>query len=70
MSEIYEFLVVGDVDTHWSKWFGGLEITHRTQGETIIRGPMRDQAELYGVLNKFRDLGFALISVRRVSAEK
>ncbi len=70
MNELYEIIVAGDVDTHWSQWFGGLVVTHATLGETLFRGPMRDQAELYGVLNKCRDLGLTLVSVKRVGADK
>jgi hypothetical protein len=65
MNELYEIVVGGDVDAHWSQWFGGLAVTHATQGETVLRGTLRDQAELYGLLNKCRDLGLTLISVKK-----
>jgi hypothetical protein len=66
---VYEFIVSGDLDNHWSQWFGGLSITHDSDGETIIRGKVRDQAELYGLLNKFRNLGLTLIAIKRIDTE-
>jgi hypothetical protein len=70
MNQIFEIIVSGDLDPHWSQWFDGLVFTHTPQGETKIRGPMRDQAELFGVLIRLRDLGITLISVRRVDREE
>jgi hypothetical protein len=70
MSEIYEFTIEGNLDPHWSQWFGQMSIDHLDKGETLIRGPVRDQAELYGILIKFRDLGLILTSVRRIDKEK
>ena len=66
MNQIYEIKIAGDLDARWSQWFGGLEVSTKTEGETLIRGPVRDQTELYGILNKLRDLGLTLISVRRI----
>lgn len=66
----YEFIVQGDLDIHWSQWFGGLAVTHNAQGETVICGPIKDQAELYGVINRFRDLGLVLVSIRRIDQDK
>ena len=48
----------------WSEWLEGLTITHNDQGETIISGPIRDQAAFYGLLTKVRDIGLLLISVK------
>jgi hypothetical protein len=62
-------IVAGDLDLQWSHWFGGLSVIHNQQGETLIRGPIKDQSELYGVLNKFRDLGITLISLRKIDLE-
>jgi hypothetical protein len=51
-----------------AKWFGGLEIIHPTgSNETVLRQEMVDQAELFGVLGKIRDLGLTLISLQRQS---
>jgi hypothetical protein len=58
-----EILVKGQVDKHWSDWFGGLQIKHTAHGGTLLRGPVRDQAELRGILSRLADLGLELISV-------
>jgi hypothetical protein len=65
----YEIKVAEHLDERWAKWFGGLEIIHHPAGskETILSGRMVDQAELFGVLGKIRDLGLTLISVQRQS---
>jgi hypothetical protein len=63
---VYEIRVHGHLAYDWSEWFDGLKITHTPGGETILTGPVRDQAELFGVLMKVRDLGLTLISVNRV----
>ena len=53
----------GQIDAHWSEWFEDLTITHTDEGETILSGAIADQAALYGLLAKLRDLGLPLISV-------
>jgi len=62
----YEIRVLGALDAHWSAWFAGLDVCSSAVGETILRGPVRDQAELHGVLARVRDLGLPLIAVRRL----
>lgn len=66
MSDICEIVVKGQLDADWSKWFEGLTLTHNDNGETIISGPIRDQAALYGILVKMRDLALFLLSVKYV----
>ena len=68
MSGYCEIVVEGHLDTDWSEWFEGLTITHNDQGETIIAGPIRDQAALHGLLAKVRNMGLFLLSVRCVIA--
>ena len=58
-----EIRVKGCVDEHWSDWFEGLAMTHTEKGETILEGSIPDQAALYGLLIKLRNLGLSLISV-------
>lgn len=60
---MYELRVAGHLDRHWSRWFGGLELTHEDDGSTTLRGVVIDQSELHGLLAKVRDLGATLISV-------
>ena len=58
-----EIRIKGRIDEHWSSWFADLEIRYTQQGETVLAGPVADQATLYGVLNRLRDLGLPLLSV-------
>lgn len=64
-----EIRVKGHIDDHWSDWFEGLTITHTDQGETLLTGPVVDQAALHGLLAKVRDLGLLLLSVNSVEVE-
>jgi len=61
--EWIEIRVKGQMDCNWSDWFGGLDIAHTMPGETILTGPIRDQAELRGVLCRMTDLGLVLVSL-------
>ncbi len=62
----YEIRLKGHLDTRWAAWFDGLTLTHHSDGSTIIGGPVADQAALYGLLQKTRDLGLPLISVNYI----
>jgi hypothetical protein len=62
----YEIRLKGHLDNRWAAWFDGLTLTHGIDGTTIIHGPVADQAALYGLLQKTRDLGLPLISVTLV----
>jgi hypothetical protein len=64
----YEFRVRGVLEPHWSAWFEGLRVTSDDR-ETIIAGPVADQAALHGLLAKVRDLGLELLSVRRIDPD-
>jgi hypothetical protein len=59
-----EVRVKGRIDEHWSDWFEGLTITYTDQGETLLTGEVVDQAALYGLLARLRDLGLPLVSVK------
>ena len=56
----------GELDPQWSSWFDGLRVECAGPGETVIVGPVADQAALHGVLARVRDLGMPLLSVRVV----
>lgn len=58
-----EIRVRGCLDPEWSEWLEGLTITHLPQDITSLKGSVADQAALYGLLTKLRDLGLTLISV-------
>jgi hypothetical protein len=61
----YEIHVEGQLTDRWSDWFQGLAIRNDLNDETILSGPLPDQAALIGVLNKIHTLGLILISVKR-----
>jgi hypothetical protein len=63
---IYQIRIKGQLGRHWTDWFGGLTITLEDNGETLLTGPVVDQAALHGLLRKVRDLGVPLLSVSRV----
>ena len=62
----YEIRVRGVLDSQWSTWLDDLEITSDVPGQTLIAGPVTDQAALHGLLAKIRDLNLPLLSVRRL----
>ena len=63
---VYQIKVKGHLDEHWSEWFDDLSVTHDEQDDTLLTGPVIDQAALYGLLKKVQDLGIRLISVNPV----
>ena len=60
---IYQIRVKGHLGSQWKDWFGGLTVTLEDNGETLLTGPVVDQAALHGLLRKVRDLGIPLVSV-------
>jgi hypothetical protein len=62
---MYEIRVEGRLGAEWSSWFDGLTVQDLPDGETILRGPVADQAALHGILVKIRNLGLPLVSVQR-----
>ena len=63
---LYQIRIRGHLDSQWAEWFEGLTITLRDDGDTLLTGPIADQAALHGTLKKVRDLGIALVSVNRI----
>lgn len=63
---IYQIRIRGHLDSQWTDWFEGLTITLEENGDTLLSGPVVDQAALHGLLKKVRDLGMQLVSVNRV----
>jgi hypothetical protein len=63
MPAYYEIKVKGHLDQRWSDWFAGLKLTHLEGDETLLSGPLPDQAALHGLLERVRDLNLTLISV-------
>jgi hypothetical protein len=61
----YEIRVQGHLDQRWSEWFDGLTISYDADDNTVLRGPLVDEAALHGVLIKVRDLALPLLAVSR-----
>jgi hypothetical protein len=59
----YEIRIKGHLDARWAAWFDGLSLSLESDGMTIIRGPVADQAALHGLLQRVRDVGLPLVSV-------
>ena len=66
----YEIRLKGHLDDRWAGWFDGLTITREAGGETLLSGPVVDQAALHGLLRNVRDLGLPLLSVVQAGSEK
>ena len=64
-----EIRVKGRIDERWSDWLDGLTIRHTAQDESVLAGPILDQAALYGLMSKLRDLGLSLLSLHCVELE-
>jgi len=69
-AQYYEIRLKGHLEARWVKWFDGLAITLDKNGDTLLSGPVADQAALYGLLKKVRDLGLPLLSVNVVQINR
>jgi len=67
---IYQIRLKSHLSSDWTNWFEGLNITLEENGDTLLTGPVVDQAALHGLLKKVRDLGMALISLNPVQFNK
>ena len=67
---VYEIRVKGQLGREWTDWFDGLAITPEESGETLLTGPVIDQAALHGLLRKVRDLGLPLLAVQCVECNE
>ena len=59
----------GNLNRKWSDWFDGFTVTPQADDETLLTGPVADQAALHGLLGKIRDLGLPLLLVKRVESQ-
>ena len=64
---VYEIRIAGHLPPQWSDWFAGFTVTLEPDGTTLLSGPLVDQAALYGLLKKVRDLGMPLVAVNRIA---
>ena len=69
-SMVYQIRVKGHLGRQWTDWFGSVTITLEDNGNTLLTGPVVDQAALHGMLRKVRDLGLPLVSVIHVEPEQ
>jgi hypothetical protein len=67
---IYQIRIKGHLGRQWTDWFGGLTVTLEDNGETLLTGPVVDQAALHGLLKKVRDLAMPLVSVSPVKSDQ
>ena len=65
----YRIRLKEQLDQRWSAWLGGLMVMHEANGETVLTGEVVDQAALYGLLSKVRDLHLTLISVTPLKSD-
>jgi hypothetical protein len=63
---VYQIRVRGILDGKWSDWFDGMQISPQAGGDTVMSGPVVDQAALHGLLNKIRDVGLPLVALNIV----
>ena len=66
--QLYQIKLRGHLDSQWADWFGGLTVALTDDGDTLLTGPVADQAALHGLLRKVRDLGLTLLAVQCVPA--
>ena len=67
---VYHIRLEGHLDDQSTDWFGGMSIMLEENGNTLLTGPVVDQAALFGLLKKVRDVGIPLISINRVEPGK
>jgi hypothetical protein len=63
---VYQIRLKGQLSARWADWFGGMAVTLTEDGDTLLTGPVADQAALHGLLRKVRDIGIPLISVNEL----
>jgi len=67
-TRIYQIKIEGHLGNHWSEWLENLTITRDEDGNTLLTGPVVDDAALHGILKKVRDLGLPLISFNQIES--
>jgi hypothetical protein len=63
MANEYHIRIQGHLDPAWSCWFDGLTVVNQADGDTLLAGPVVDQAALHGILIRVRDRGLTLLAV-------
>jgi hypothetical protein len=65
----YRIQIREHLDPQWAVWFDGMTISHTASGATLLEGPLIDQAALYGMISKMRDLGLTLVAAQQIAEE-
>jgi hypothetical protein len=65
----YEIRLKGHLAPRWATWFDGMAVANESDGNTVIRGDVVDQAALHGLLQRVRDIGLPLLSVTHVESD-
>jgi hypothetical protein len=65
---VYRIRLRGHLEPYWSAWFDGMAVAQDADGNTTLEGSIVDQAALYGLISRARDLGLTLLTVQRVEA--
>jgi hypothetical protein len=68
-AKVYEIRLKGHLEARWVTWFNGLTITLEEGGDTVLTGPVIDQATLHGLLKKIRDVGLPLLSINCIEPD-
>ena len=67
---IYQIRIQGQIEESWSDWLGGLAITLQPDGETLLAGPVVDQAALHGILDRLYAMNLTILSVVQVRNDR
>lgn len=70
MAAIYQITLKGHLDPGWAEWFDELAISHQPDGTTLLTGPVVDQAALFGLMLKIRDLNLTLLALKRFEPDQ
>ena len=65
---IYQIRVKDHIDDEWAEWFAPLQIANDSNGEATFTGPVRDQSELHGLIDKVFNLNLTLLAVNRITS--
>jgi hypothetical protein len=68
-SSVYCIRIQGNLTKEWNQWFEGMDVLKQADGTTLLSGPLQDQAALFGILKKIRNLGLPLVSVNKLDTE-
>ena len=69
-THIYQIRLESHLGPQWAAWFEGMSVSLESDGDTLLTGRVEDQAALYGLLKKARDIGLPLVSVNRLDPEE